>query len=286
MARASNRSARDHAAAHLEQGELVARRLARRRRGTARVTASPAFACSDLRGRCAGRPAASRCGPSPPARSRSRVAMSASGPRPTRPRASVFSVDLHRLLEVAVLQRQLHRPVRLRLAGAAEQLDHVVRRRTSPGAGPRSCPSCRSRSARTSRRPPGRSAGSGSGSSPSPSSVTVSAASRGGTRNSWTDSRSSNSLKSGTSVDDGDAVVVGRRDPQLHVLEQLHRHRLAVEEQRRPDEHRRRPAGSAATRGRRGCRRRGGSSPAGGRWCRGRRSRRGSARSAGGPAGR
>ena len=52
--------------------------------------------------------------------------MSASGPRLTRPCGSVFSVTVHRLLEVAVLEREVHRPVRLRLAGAAEQFDHVV----------------------------------------------------------------------------------------------------------------------------------------------------------------
>ena len=34
-----------------------------------------------------------------------------------------------------------------------------------------------------------------------------------------------------------DAVVVGRRDPQPHVFQQLHRHRLAVELKPGPDQH-------------------------------------------------
>ncbi len=116
----------DVAAAHLEQREFVAASACRPCRGTAASTASPAFAwISCAVGVPVGRQRPGVRG-ALRARSRSRSTMSASGPSVTRPRGVGLQRDLHRLLEVAVLERQLHRPVRLRLAGPAEQLDHVV----------------------------------------------------------------------------------------------------------------------------------------------------------------
>ena len=111
--------------------------------------------------------------------------------------------DVNRFPEVAVLEAQLHRSIRLGFAGAAEQFDHVIRAELREVqildlVGPVDLVE-RERLREATR------------STVLPVlrfltlavSATSSVVSRGGTRNSWIDSRSSNSLKSGTSTDDG-----------------------------------------------------------------------------------
>ena len=133
---------------------------------------------------------------------------------------------MHRLLEVAMLERHLHRPVGLGFAGPAEQLDHVVVAELGEVQVLDLVGLVDLVELECLAPPPGRSSCSGSGSCTLAVSCTVKVASRGGTRNSCVDSRSSNSLKSGTSVLCRDAVVIGRGDPQLDFFQEPHRDRL------------------------------------------------------------